>query len=129
MAKTTTVKEVRTKSSVNNNIKKKPAIAPATVKPTVAPVKAKPVIIVPDPPYWFKKVTDQLVAYFKAEVPPADYVAVVDNSIKPVDEGYGLYKALVHTTVYIAGGKEHFSNIRFKLDKEHNVIVNTITYS
>ena len=60
-----------------------------------------------------KKVADQLIRIFQMERPPAQFIAVVENSIKPVDVKFHLYKALVHTTVYIDGGKDHFSNIRF----------------
>ena len=71
----------------------------------------------------------QLVKAFQAETPPADVIAVISNSIKPVDPKYGLFKALVRTDVYIGGVKQHISNIRFKLDKGLNLVANSITFS
>jgi hypothetical protein len=76
-----------------------------------------------------KKVENQLVSVFKTEQPPADYVEVVPDSLRPVDAKFKLYKALVRTDVYCNGVKQHISNIRLKLDKGNNVIANSITFN
>ena len=77
-----------------------------------------------------KKVSDQLVNVFKAETPPADVINVVDKSVQVIAENYHLCKALVHTIVRInRTDKEHFSNIRFRLDDHGNVMTPTITYA
>ena len=76
-----------------------------------------------------KRISDQLVKIFQQEIPPADFIEVVPGSIKPVDVKYHMYKALVRTDVYIGGVKQHHSNIRFRTDKDFNVIASHITFS
>ena len=76
-----------------------------------------------------KRVSDQLISVFQGERPPADFIEVVSDSIKPVDKNFHLYKALVRTDVFIGGVKQHISNIRFKTDNSGNVIPNTITFA
>ena len=99
--------------------------APVAKAPVAkAPVQTKAQVVAQN-----KKVVDQLVRIFQMERPPADFIEVVEGSVRAVDVKFHLYKALVHTTVYIDGGKEHFSNIRFKTDRDSNVIANSITFS
>jgi hypothetical protein len=75
------------------------------------------------------RIGEQLVRWFQGERPPADYIEVVPDSIKPVDAKFHLYKALVRTDLYIGGVKSHISNIRFKIDQRDNVIGNSVTFS
>lgn len=76
-----------------------------------------------------KRISSQLVSVFRQEQPPADFIEVVPDSIRPVDAKFKLYKALVRTDVYIGGVKQHVSNIRFKLDRVNSVIASSITFS
>jgi len=100
--------------------------------PVVTPARVitKPITLVNLDSVKCKKVSDQLVNIFKAETPPADVISVVDKSVQVIAENYHLCKALVHTMVRInRTDKQHFSNIRFRLDDHGNVMTPTITYA
>ena len=69
-----------------------------------------------------RKIGDLLINWFLAEQPRADYVTIVSNSLRLVDELHNIWIARVLTTVNFrkTGPKQHISLVRFCISCEKN---------